>query len=428
MRTAEIHEAPGNPGEQRRKESTVPAHRTINRHLDTVVRPHLRVLGRERSSFLVCGYTGLGLAVLLASGLTLYRGLSLWVLAGAVVTACATFLALAMATKIVVGEERLIYYHHEIAILSTVTLMLWLTGQPVLAYLDVTLLGVGTFLFAGRVGCFMVGCCHGRPHRFGVCYRAEHADAGFAAPFVGVRLFPIQLVESAWVFATVAVGAGMLLGGAPAGAALAWFVVVYDVGRFALEFARGDGRPYRGGFSEAQWTSLLLMLVIVAAELRGTIPLHAWHLAATAGMIGTMVAVALRRRLRRDARHRLLTARHIREVADAVDLLARADAYTTEHEAAAVVNVASTSAGLRISTGSALDAGAPLRHYTLSADEALGEADANALAGLLLQLRHPDQAAEVVPGREGVFHLLVRPSTETAGAPLHANAREGSPQ
>jgi hypothetical protein len=392
--------------------------------LDAAARPHLRVLGRARSSFLVCGFTGLGLAVLLASGLTVYRGLSLWVLGAVVVTACATFLALAMATKIVIGEERLIYYHHEVAILTTVTAMLWLTGQPVLAYLDVTLLGVGTFLFCGRVGCFMVGCCHGRPHRFGVCYRAEHADAGFARPFVGVRLFPIQLVESAWVFATVAVGAGMMLRGAPAGAALAWYVVVYDVGRFGLEFARGDTRPYRSGFSEAQWTSLLLMAVIVAAELRGTIPLRAWHLAAMAGMIATMAAVTVRRRLRRDDRYRLLSARHIREVADAVDLLAHADASAPAPEGTAVVNVASTSAGLRISAGSVDDGGGALRHYTLSADRALGEADADAMAGLLLQLRHSDQAAEVVPGHEGVFHLLVRPSADAAGAPLRREPRE----
>lgn len=408
-------------------------HQRLGRLMDRTARPRMRLLGRRPSSFLVCGFTGLGLAVLLGAGLTVYRGLSLWVLGGAVLTACATFLALAMATKIVLGEERLIYYHHEVAILSTVTLMLWATGQPVLAYLDVTLLGVGAFLFAGRVGCFMVGCCHGRPHRLGVCYRREHADDGFAAPFVGVRLFPIQLVESAWVLATVAVGAWMVLRGAPPGAALAWYVVVYDVGRFGLEFARGDARPYRAGFSEAQWTSLLLMLVVVAAELKGAIPLHAWHLAAAGGMIATMVGVAVRRRLRGDARFRLLGARHIREVAEAVDLLAAAPAPVDAPTGATVVNVARTSAGLNISAGAVEEPGGPLRHYTLSADGSMGRVDADAVAALLLALRHPDGAGEVVPGREGVFHLLVRPEPGPQGGPLPAPAngrgglREGVP-
>lgn len=393
-----------------------------NRVLDAVVRPNLRVFGRERSSFLVCGFTGLGLAVVQGAGLTLYRGLSLWVLAGAVLTACATFLALAMATKIVTGEEQLIYYHHEVAILATVTLMLWLVGAPVLAYLDATLLGVGTFLFCGRVGCFMVGCCHGRPHRWGVRYRPEHADAGFTPPFVGVRLFPIQLFESAWVFATVGVGVAMVLRGAPPGAALAWYVVVYDIGRFALEFARGDTRPYRAGFSEAQWTSLLLMLVVVAAELRGAIPLHAWHLVAAGGMVGTMLVVSLRRRMRGDDRFRLLGARHIHEVAEAMDLLAASPTPAPEAAGQVVVNVAQTSTGLRISSGEVEADEGPVRHYTLSAD-ALGEADAQAVAGLLLQLRHPDESGDVVPGREGVFHLLVRPAEPGAPADAPAEAR-----
>jgi hypothetical protein len=242
-----------------------------------------------------------------------------------------------------------------------------------------------------------------------VCYRPEHAEAGFAPPFVGVRLFPIQLVESAWVSATVAVGVWMVLDGAAPGAALAWYVVVYDIGRFALEFARGDTRPYRGGFSEAQWTSLLLMLVVVAAELRGAIPLHAWHVAAAAGMVATMAAVTARRWMRNDKRHQLLSARHIREVAEAVDVLAASDAAESPQVADEwTVQVASTSAGLRISAGRVDQPDGELRHYTLSADAALSEADARAVGDLLLQLRHHEASGQVVPGREGVFHLLVR--------------------
>ena len=400
----------------------MPADQTINRYLDGVIEPRLRVLGRARSSFLVCGLTGLGLAVALGVGLTVYRGLSLWVLGAAVLAAVATFLALAMLMKILVGEERLIYYHHEVAILAAVTLMLVLIGQPVLPYLDVTLLGVGTFLFCGRVGCFMVGCCHGRPCHLGVCYRREHADAGFSSCFVGTRLFPIQLAESAWVFATVLGGVGLVLRGAAPGEALAWYVVVYDIGRFALEFYRGDTRPYRGGFSEGQWTSLLLMLVVVGAELGGAVPFHAWHLAATAGLVLTMIVVTLHRRLGHDARHRLLSARHIREVAEAVDLLARVGSEAASPgDRGRVVNVASTSAGLRISAGRVQEGEGEVRHYTLSAaDAALSAADARVLADLLLQLRHQGEPGEVVQGHEGVFHLLVHPPIALSGASLQA--------
>ncbi|HEX6924294.1 MAG TPA: prolipoprotein diacylglyceryl transferase family protein [Longimicrobiaceae bacterium] len=389
---------------------------SLSRRMDRLVRPHVRVLGRKRSSFHVCGLTGLAAALALASVLAAQRDLSAWVLAGAALTACATFLALAMATKIVTGEEKLIYYHHEVAILTTVTLMLWAFRQPVLSYLDVTLLGVGTFLFCGRVGCFMVGCCHGRPHRWGVCYRQEHADEGFTRPFVGVRLFPIQLVESAWVFTTVLVGAWMVLRGAPPGAALAWYVVVYDVGRFGFEFLRGDARPYRAGFSEGQWTSLLLMLVVIAGEVRGVIPSQAWHVAAAAGMVATMIAVTLHRRRRGDSRHRLLSPRHIREVAEAVDLLAAAGAPTRTADGATVVNVARTSAGLNISAGAVEETGGVLRHYTLSGNAPWRRVDADAVGRLLIRLRHPDASGELVPGREGIFHFLIRTDAGSEGA------------
>lgn len=378
--------------------------------LSSFAHPHVRVLGRARSAFHVCGLVGLALAIALGTALTGHRGLPLWVFAAVVLTACATFLALAMATKILLGEERLIYYHHEIAILATVALVLHLLGRPVLAYLDVVMLAVGAFLLCGRVGCFMVGCCHGRPYRRGVRYRTEHAKAGFAPILVGVRLFPIQLVEAAWVLVTVTVGIGLVLRGAPAGAALAWYVVVYDIGRFGFEFARGDVRPYRSGFSEAQWTSLLLLLVVVALELGGLIPLEPWHLAAAAAMGLTMGGAKFRRRLHR-RRHHLLNARHILEVAEAVDLLAApepdaASAIGEPH----MVRVASTSGGLRISAGRTAGAEPAVTHYTMSAvDSALSEADAHAVAELLLQLRHADRQGELVSRHKGVFHLLVAP-------------------
>lgn len=102
------------------------------------------------------------------------------------------FLGMVMATKIITGEERLSYCDHEIVIMVVAALFLWLTHQPILFYLDITILGIGTFLFCGRIGCLMVGCCHGRPYHWGVCYRPEHAAVGFPPYYVGVRLFPIQ--------------------------------------------------------------------------------------------------------------------------------------------------------------------------------------------------------------------------------------------
>src|SRR5262249_61119424 len=109
--------------------------------------------------------------------------------------AAPTFLGIIMTTKPITGQERIIYYPHEIAVSLAAAGLLWLTSEPLLPYLDITILGIGAFLACGRIGCLMVGCCHGRPSGWGIRYTPDHAAAGFTDYYVGVVLFPIQLVE-----------------------------------------------------------------------------------------------------------------------------------------------------------------------------------------------------------------------------------------
>lgn len=353
------------------------------------------------SSFQVCGVAGLLLAVLQSAGLVLHRGLSLTVLAVLFVLAVLAFLGLAMATKILTGREQLIYYRQKIALVLSAGLALRWLHQPLLPYLDVVILAIGAFLVCGRIGCLMVGCCHGRPSRWGVRYRGEHADAGFTPHYVGIRLFPIQLVESLWVLGVVAVGLGMVLREDPAGSALAWYVMAYGVGRFVFEHLRGDpARAYWKGFSEGHWTSMILLLLVAGAELAGALPLQGWHLAATAGMVLTMAGTGLFRRLRGCERHLLLQPRHVQEVAD---LLLRAETGGDS----VPVRIGSTSLGVRISAGVSQDGAVAVHHYALSSRQGCLESEtASSLAGLIRQLKHPASPFELV-NRNGVFHLLV---------------------
>jgi cysteine sulfinate desulfinase/cysteine desulfurase-like protein len=90
----------------------------------------------------VLGACGLVAAIAVAGGVCVARGLSLETQAALVAVAVATFLALAMATKIMLGREALIYYHHEIAVLSISALGAWALGAPVAAALDVQALGI----------------------------------------------------------------------------------------------------------------------------------------------------------------------------------------------------------------------------------------------------------------------------------------------
>jgi hypothetical protein len=382
----------------------------VNRRLDGVVRPEVSLLRRPRSAFRVCGCIGLAIAVALALALIHSQGRSPWVMASIVVAAVATFLVLALATKIITGAERLVYYHHEIAVLLVAAAVARLWRQPVLPYLDATVLGVGAFLVCGRVGCFLVGCCHGRPASCGVRYGVRHATAGFPSCYVGVRLLPVQLVEAGGVLAIVSVGVADVIRGLPAGTALAWYVVAYDAGRYGLEFLRGDAeRPYRAGFSSPQWVSPALTMAVVAGEAAGLLPWHTWHGVATGGLVATTVVIAIRRRRDRTRRHEVFQPGHVREIAE---VLARLGPSQDSGDAAAHSpsgGVHWTSRGIGLSGQRLVDAGGWIEHYAISRRQPeLTAAAARQVAALILSLRHGSGAPELVAGRHGVYHLLIR--------------------
>ena len=388
----------------------------FNIQLDRLVRPEIQVLHQSISAFQVCGYTGLVLATLLVITLVTYLGLSLWVMAAIILSAVLTFLGLAMVTKIITDEERLIYYHYEIAVMLVIAALLWLSRQPILAYLDITTLGLGVFLACGRVGCLMVGCCHGVPHSWGVRYWAAHTATGLSPYHIEVRLFPIQAVESLWVLGIVFVGGAFVLSGQAPGQALAWYVVTYSLGRFCFEFMRGDlQRPYYGGLSEAQWTSLLLMCAVVWAELTGTLTFHWWHLGATAFLGVTMIAVASWKRPQGTVKHLLLHPEHMQEIAGAIQLVSnlaveRCDV-CKQNFAPSNIHVGCTSLGVQISASKIKGTAGYTYHYALSCQNGImSEKTARRLAEFILQIKYSSDSGEFIKGNRGVFHLLVHTS------------------
>jgi hypothetical protein len=181
---------------------------------------HLPLFNRPLPAFQVCGYSGFIAGAVQSFILIKALGLSYLVLLGMTGVLILTFYRLVMATKVITGEEQIIYYHHEIAVMAMIALFLRLTHQMLLPYLDIGILGIGLFLAFGRVGCLTVGCCHGRPYKFGVCYKPEHAKEGFPASLVGVRLFPIQAIESLFVLCVVVLGDVFVARGQQPGEAL----------------------------------------------------------------------------------------------------------------------------------------------------------------------------------------------------------------
>ena len=94
--------------------------------------------GRPRPTFRLLGYAGTAAAVLLAEAVTLADGGSPATMAAIALAGALTFLVLVAATVVWSGEERIVYYHHEIGVLAVAAGVAAALGEPVLPYLDAT--------------------------------------------------------------------------------------------------------------------------------------------------------------------------------------------------------------------------------------------------------------------------------------------------
>lgn len=133
---------------------------------------------------------------------------------------------------------------------------------PVWKYMDMFAPAIALGHFFGRIGCFMAGCCHGRPadssHWFTVVFPVN--SASFAPP--GIPLYPTQLMEA---FGELLIFTGLFLFRKHKsfnGQLMAVYLFSYAILRFIVEFYRGgDTRNLVfGWFSAAQLISFIMVL------------------------------------------------------------------------------------------------------------------------------------------------------------------------
>ena len=111
---------------------------------------------------------------------------------------------------------------------------------------------------AGRIGCLLVGCCYGVASGE-TCFNGHfHYDGTFAVPYAnGVMRLPVPLMESIFL---LLLAAGLLLilkNNKHRGTVTAWYLILYAIWRFGIEFFRGDSiRGIYGLFSTSQWISI----------------------------------------------------------------------------------------------------------------------------------------------------------------------------
>lgn len=125
-------------------------------------------------------------------------------------------------------------------------------GYHFMEYFDLAAPSIAMAQGFGRIGCFLAGCCYGRPTEsfLGVVFPENSM-----APS-GIKLLPTQLFSSAGDFLIMAV---LLLYSRKAkkpGDVGILYMFLYGIGRFCIEFLRIDDRGGIGIFSTSQWISI----------------------------------------------------------------------------------------------------------------------------------------------------------------------------
>jgi phosphatidylglycerol:prolipoprotein diacylglycerol transferase len=113
----------------------------------------------------------------------------------------------------------------------------------------------------GRIGCFMAGCCHGKPTemKWGVVFTHPHSLAPSNIP-----LHPTQLYAS---FSGLIIFLVLMVLHAKKqfeGQVILWFLILHSTARLLIERFRGDDRGLIPG-SDMSTTQLLTFLILIAS-------------------------------------------------------------------------------------------------------------------------------------------------------------------
>lgn len=126
-----------------------------------------------------------------------------------------------------------------------------------LAYFDLLIPSVALAQGFGRIGCFLAGCCYGMEtdSSIGITFHDSHYAPN------GVSLLPTQLISSGLDFLHFLVLIWFAKRKKADGQVGAMYLILYSIGRFVLEFFRGDLiRGSVGSLSTSQFISIFTVI------------------------------------------------------------------------------------------------------------------------------------------------------------------------
>lgn len=176
-----------------------------------------------------------------------------------------------------IDQGGLVFYGGLIGAIAAIIVFARVRREAVWPVFDLVVTSVPLAHAFGRIGCLLNGCCFGTLTKLwcGVRY-----PAGSPAWWAQIRLslihaanpengvpslpvHPVQIYEALYNLAVYSLLVCLYKRRKPAGVVAAAYLVAYPIGRFALEFLRGDERLLRDAtqLSAAQYTSIFLFLL-----------------------------------------------------------------------------------------------------------------------------------------------------------------------
>jgi phosphatidylglycerol:prolipoprotein diacylglycerol transferase len=150
-------------------------------------------------------------------------------------------------------------------LVTAVIVGLWYVRRhnlPTWEVADIAAPGIAFGHVLGRMGCFLAGCCYGRPTDlpWGVMFTSPLAAENVGTP-LGVHLHPTQLYEAGAEGLILALLLALEGKGRAFPGRTFWaYMLVYGASRFVIEIFRGDPRGMVfGDVSTSQFISLLIV-------------------------------------------------------------------------------------------------------------------------------------------------------------------------
>ncbi len=127
-----------------------------------------------------------------------------------------------------------------------------------LSYFDLALPSVALAQGFGRIGCFLAGCCYGRPtdSPIGITF----TNSAYAPN--GISLIPTQLISSGLDFLHFFVLLYIARHKKAEGQVGGFYLIFYSIGRFILEYFRGDME--RGSVGELSTSQFIAIFTLIA--------------------------------------------------------------------------------------------------------------------------------------------------------------------